>query len=65
MYLCSGVRTPMSVEDIKVDLPHVYADLMIIQKQLEKHYRDMQDIEFTVENGKIYIFVYIHINKHK
>jgi phosphoenolpyruvate synthase/pyruvate phosphate dikinase len=54
----AGVRTPMSVDDIKVDLPHVYADLMTIQKQLEKHYRDMQDIEFT---GDKYLHMYLSI----
>lgn len=50
-----GVRTPMPVEKMKEHQPAVYESLMTIQQQLERHYRDMQDIEFTVENGKLYI----------
>jgi hypothetical protein len=57
-FIFSGVRTPISVDDIKVQLPHVYADLMTIQKQLEKHYRDMQDIEFT---GDEYLYILLYL----
>lgn len=48
----------MCVDDIKARLPHVYAELMTIQKQLEKHYRDMQDIEFT---GNMYMYTYTYM----
>lgn len=51
----SGVRDPMSVDELQKELPEVYAKLLHAQEQLEKHYRDMQDIEFTVENGTLYI----------
>ena len=57
----AGVRTPLPINDLtRADslsqaMPSVYEELMKIAKQLEMHYSDMQDIEFTVENGKLWI----------
>lgn len=53
--IVSGVRTPKSVEAMERDYPNIYKELKDISKILEKHYKDMQDMEFTVENGKLYI----------
>ena len=53
--IVSGVRTPKSIEALKRDFPSVYRDLKDISKILEKHYKDMQDMEFTVERGKLYM----------
>ncbi|TVX91537.1 pyruvate, phosphate dikinase [Cohnella terricola] len=51
----SGVRTPQSIETLKDVMPNIYDQLVQVCKKLEQHYRDMQDIEFTVENGKLYV----------
>lgn len=51
----AGIRTPMTFEDMRRDMPEVYAALTSMEVLLERHYRDMQDIEFTVENGHLYI----------
>lgn len=53
--IVSGVRTPKSVEAMERDYPAIYKELKDISKILEKHYQDMQDMEFTVEKGKLYI----------
>lgn len=53
--LVSGRRTPQPVETLKLQMPKVYAQLEKLTDTLEKHYRDMQDIEFTVEDGKLYL----------
>lgn len=53
--IVSGVRTPKSVEALKRDYPNIYNELKDISKILEKHYKDMQDMEFTVEKGKLYM----------
>ncbi len=53
--IVSGVRTPKSVDAMERDYPEIYKELKDISKILEKHYKDMQDMEFTVENGKLYI----------
>jgi len=53
--IVSGVRTPKSVEAMERDYPNIYNELKGISKILEKHYKDMQDMEFTVEKGKLYI----------
>ncbi len=50
----SGVRTPMHIEELNKRLPKVYEQLVKSAKILEKHYKDMQDFEFTVEDGKLY-----------
>lgn len=51
----AGVRTPMDWEEMKDWMPDVYEEFRDIAKQLEKHYGDMQDIEFTIEKGKLYL----------
>ena len=51
----SGIRTPIHLSDLNRMMPKIYKQLCDVRKRLEKHYRDMQDIEFTVEEGKLYI----------
>ena len=51
----AGIRTPMKIEELKRRLPEVYDQLLKVAELLEKHYKDVQDIEFTVERGKLYL----------
>ena len=51
----AGVRTPMPITQMAEKFPEAYADFVRVCDLLEKHYRDMQDMEFTVENGKLYM----------
>jgi pyruvate, orthophosphate dikinase len=51
----AGIRTPLTIDDMATHLPQAYAELIETQDRLERHYRDMQDIEFTVERGKLYL----------
>ena len=51
----AGIRTPEPIENLKVKSPEVYKELYETQAMLEKHYRDMQDIEFTIQEGRFYI----------
>jgi pyruvate, orthophosphate dikinase len=51
----AGIRTPKPIADMANDLPDVYEQLLEITKRLEHHYRDMQDIEFTVEQGRLWM----------
>lgn len=51
----AGIRTPLPVESMRERLPEVYDELYRTQDLLEKHYRDMQDIEFTVQESRFYI----------
>ncbi|MBR2336725.1 MAG: pyruvate, phosphate dikinase [Clostridia bacterium] len=51
----AGVRTPMPISQMAEVLPDVYAQFLDICKTLESHYRDMQDMEFTIERGKLYM----------
>ncbi|MGI6316027.1 MAG: pyruvate, phosphate dikinase [Christensenellales bacterium] len=51
----AGVRTPMPIEKMKGILPEVYEEFLGICKTLENHYRDMQDMEFTIEDKKLYM----------
>ena len=51
----AGVRTPMPISQMAEVLPEVYAQFLDICKTLESHYRDMQDMEFTIERGKLYM----------
>lgn len=53
--LVSGTRTPGPITDLQQLMPDVYAELEEVARLLENHYRDMQDIEFTIESGKLYI----------
>ena len=50
----AGVRTPQPITKLAEDLPECYAEFMAIANKLEDHYRDMQDMEFTIEEGKLY-----------
>ena len=51
----AGVRTPSPISQLKNDMPEVYEEFAQIANKLEKHYKDMQDMEFTIENGKLYM----------
>jgi pyruvate,orthophosphate dikinase len=51
----AGIRTPLSIDDMAQRLPAAYEELLFTQDRLERHYCDMQDIEFTVERGKLYL----------
>ena len=51
----AGVRTPMPIAQMAEKFPEAYADFVRVCDILENHYRDMQDMEFTVENGKLYM----------
>ncbi len=51
----AGVRTPMPISQMEEKFPQAYADFIRVCDLLEKHYHDMQDMEFTVENGKLYM----------
>ena len=51
----AGIRTPEPISDLKEIAPGVYAQFVEIADKLERHYRDMQDLEFTVERGKLYM----------
>ncbi|MCH3964676.1 MAG: pyruvate, phosphate dikinase [Clostridium sp.] len=50
----SGVRTPQPIAKLEEDLPECYDQFVKIAHNLEKHYKDMQDMEFTIEQGKLY-----------
>ena len=50
----AGVRTPQPISKLAEDMPEVYKQFMGIARKLENHYRDMQDMEFTIEEGKLY-----------
>lgn len=51
----AGIRTPLHMDVMRKKLPVIYKELTDIFDQLEEHFRDMMDIEFTIENGKLYI----------
>ena len=51
----AGVRTPQPIATLKDIMPEIYDQFATIAENLEKHYKDMQDIEFTIERGKLYI----------
>jgi pyruvate, orthophosphate dikinase len=51
----AGIRTPLPIDQMETQLPGAYAELLETQDRLEQHYRDMQDIEFTVERGTLYL----------
>src|ERR1700726_2949484 len=51
----AGIRTPMHLSEMKRAMPKVYAQLEKVRVKLEKHYRDMQDMEFPVEDGTLYM----------
>lgn len=51
----AGIRTPEVIDSLKEQMPLIYDEFVNISEKLEKHYKDMQDIEFTIENGKLYM----------
>ena len=53
--IVAGVRTPLSIDRLEKENGKIYNELKDYSKLLEKHYKDMQDMEFTVENGKLYM----------
>lgn len=50
----AGIRTPQPITRLEEDLPECYGEFLKIANRLEEHYRDMQDMEFTIEDGKLY-----------
>ncbi len=50
----AGIRTPLRIEELEKQQPHIYKQFLETSKILEVHYKDMQDMEFTVEDGKLY-----------
>ena len=50
----AGIRTPLHIEELKARMPEVYEQFVSTIKTMEAHYKDMQDMEFTVEDGKLY-----------
>ena len=51
----AGVRTPVKISELRAEMPAVYSEFERVAERLERHYRDVQDIEFTVERGRLYI----------
>ena len=51
----AGIRTPLHISELEKKSPQVYQELVMIKDRLEKHYRDMQDIEFTIEQGRLFL----------
>ncbi len=51
----AGIRTPKKIAELQKDMPAVYKQLDEIRRKLEKHYRDVQDIEFTIQKGKLWM----------
>ncbi len=51
----AGIRTPMDISALEEQQPKIFAEITKIRNRLEKHYRDMQDMEFTVQEGKLYM----------
>jgi pyruvate,orthophosphate dikinase len=51
----AGIRTPKHIDDLKDVMPEVYHQFVDISQKLERHYKDMQDIEFTIERGTLHI----------
>ena len=51
----AGIRTPKAIDELKSDMPDIYDQLNKIRLKLEKHYKEMQDVEFTIEKGKLWI----------
>jgi pyruvate,orthophosphate dikinase len=51
----AGIRTPLPIEALRERMPEIYGELAAIATRLERHYKDMQDIEFTVQEGTLYL----------
>ena len=53
--MVAGIRTPQSITKLQQEMPEAYKQFEKITKLLENHYRDIQDMEFTIENGRLYM----------
>ena len=51
----AGIRTPEPIDELHQRMPEIYDELLAIAGRLERHYKDMQDIEFTIQEGKLYL----------
>jgi len=51
----AGIRTPNPISELETKMPEAYNSLVNVYQKLENHYRDMQDLEFTIENGQLYM----------
>jgi len=51
----AGVRTPEPVAQLQKEMPKSYAELLLVRKKLEKHFKDVQDVEFTIQEGKLFM----------
>jgi pyruvate,orthophosphate dikinase len=51
----AGIRTPKHIDELKNDMPKIYAQFVEVAEKLERHYRDMQDLEFTIERGRLWM----------
>ncbi|MEE9258906.1 MAG: pyruvate, phosphate dikinase [Nitrospinaceae bacterium] len=51
----AGIRTPHSISQLEEEMPETYEELVQVYQKLEKHYKDMQDLEFTIENKRLYL----------
>jgi len=51
----AGIRTPLHIDDLKERMPEIYNQFSELAEKLERHYKDMQDLEFTVERGKLWM----------
>jgi pyruvate,orthophosphate dikinase len=51
----AGIRTPKHIDELKQDMPEIYNQFVEVAEKLERHYKDMQDLEFTVERGKLWM----------
>lgn len=51
----AGIRTPREIAELETENPEIYSELLDLQAKLEQHFRDMQDIEFTIEEGKLFL----------
>jgi len=51
----AGIRTPKHIDELKQDMPKIYNEFVEVANRLERHYKDMQDLEFTIERGKLWM----------
>ncbi|HKY05093.1 MAG TPA: pyruvate, phosphate dikinase, partial [Blastocatellia bacterium] len=51
----AGIRTPKHISELKEDMPEIYDQFVAVADKLERHYRDMQDLEFTIERGRLWM----------
>lgn len=53
--IVAGIRTPKPIEEMREELPHIYDELIGVATKLEHHFKDLQDFEFTIQSGKLYM----------